>query len=465
MLRLFSRGAHAAVLLCCALFMAAAPGEDRTALDEYIAAPDPSYGYQLVRTIKDDGLTTYVLEMTSQTWLTTKEVDRPVWKHWVNIVKPDQVKSNKGLMYITGGGNGGAPPEKADDMMKQIAKATGTVVTELKMVPNQELVFAGEKQGRTEDSLIAYTWDKYLRTGDAKWPARLPMTKAAVRALDTITSFCASDDGGKHKVDEFVVCGGSKRGWTTWTTAAVDRRVVAIVPFVIDMLNVEPSFVHHWEAYGFWAPAVGDYVSMKLMDWNGTPEYRALMKIEEPFEYRSRLTMPKFIVNATGDQFFLPDSSQFYYDDLVGPKYLRYVPNADHSLKGSDAPFTLLAYYGAVLNDTKLPEYSWKVTPDDALHVKTDGKPSAVKLWYANNPEARDFRVETLGRVWKSESLSTESDGTYIGKVAKPEKGYTAFMVELTYPNGTAPPLKFTTQVKVVPDVLPYKYVAPKVPK
>jgi PhoPQ-activated pathogenicity-related protein len=418
-----------------------------------------------VRTIKEDGLTTYVIEMTSQTWLTTKEVDRPLWKHWVIVAKPDQVKSNKGLMYITGGGNGGGPPEKGEDMMKQIAKATNSVVTELKMVPNQELVFAGENFGRKEDSLIAYTWDKYLRTGDAKWPARLPMTKAAVRALDTITAFCASDEGGKAKVDEFVVCGGSKRGWTTWTTAAVDRRVVAIVPFVIDMLNVEPSFIHHWEAYGFWAPAVGDYVQMKLMDWNGTPEYKALMKIEEPYQYRSRLTMPKFIVNATGDQFFLPDSSQFYFNDLVGPKYLRYVPNADHSLKGSDAPFSLLAYYGAVLNDTKLPEYSWTVTPDDALHVKTDGKPSAVKLWYANNPEARDFRVETLGRVWKSESLSTESDGTYIGKVAKPEKGYTAFMVELTYPNGTAPPLKFTTQVKVVPDVLPFKYAAPKAPR
>jgi len=40
-------------------------------------------------------------------------------------------------------------------------------------------------------------------------------------------------------------------GLTTWTTAAVDKRVIAIVPFVIDMLNIEPSFVHHWEAYGF----------------------------------------------------------------------------------------------------------------------------------------------------------------------------------------------------------------------
>ena len=45
------------------------------------------------------------------------------------------------------------------------------------------------------------------------------------------------------------------------------------------------------------------------MEWNGTPEYRALMKIVEPYEYRQRLRMPKFIINASGDQFFLPDSS------------------------------------------------------------------------------------------------------------------------------------------------------------
>jgi PhoPQ-activated pathogenicity-related protein len=201
------------------------------------------------------------------------------------------------------------------------------------------------------------------------------------------------------------------------------------------------------------------------MDWSGTPQYGALMKIEEPFEYRSRLLMPKFIVNACGDQFFLPDSSQFYFDELLGPKYLRYIPNGDHGLATTDAPTTLLAYYGAIVNGTQLPTYSWTVEKDDSLQVKTTEKPSAVKLWYATNPKARDFRVETLGRVWKFEPLSEQGDGTYIGKVEKPPTGYTAFMVELTYPNGSAPPLKFTTQVKVVPDVLPFEYKAPDVPK
>lgn len=453
-----------ALTCLCAPTWGQNPGDERTALDEYIAAPDPVYGYKLVSKIDGQGFTTYVLEMTSQSWLTEKEVDRTVWKHWMLVTVPDEVKTSTGLLYISGGGNQSGPPTKADALTSQLATASKAVVTELKMVPNQPLVFNGDGRKRTEDDLIAYTWDKFLRTGDGRWPARLPMTKSAVRAMDTITSFCASDDGGKVAVDKFVVCGGSKRGWTTWTTAAVDQRVIGIVPFVIDMLNIEPSFRHHWEAYGFWAPAVGDYVMHKIMDWNGSPEYKALMKIEEPFEYRGRLTMPKFIVNATGDQFFLPDSSQFYFNDLVGPKYLRYVPNAEHSLNGTDVPFTLVSFFNAITRGTQLPVYSWAVESDDSIRVKTDQKPSAVKLWHATNPETRDFRVDKIGRVWKSVDLTADADGSYMGKVDKPEKGYRAFLVELTYPHEGSPPLKFTTQVKVVPDVLPFTYKQPTKP-
>src|SRR5262249_29433953 len=156
------------------------------------------------------------------------------------------------------------------------------------------------------------------------WPARLPMTKSAVRAMDAITAFAASAAGGGARVSRFVVSGASKRGWTTWTTAAVDKRVTAIVPAVIDLLNVEPSFIHHWQAYGAWSDAVHDYVEQGLMDWLGSRQFHALMHIEDPYEYRARLTMPKLLVNASGDQFFLPDSSQFYFSDLKGENHLRY---------------------------------------------------------------------------------------------------------------------------------------------
>jgi PhoPQ-activated pathogenicity-related protein len=260
-------------------------------------------------------------------------------------------------------------------------------------------------------------------------------------------------------VDPFVVAGGSKRGWTTWTTGAVDRRVVAIIPIVIDMLNIVPSFIHHWEAYGFYAPAVGDYEAMGIMDWQGTSEYRNLMKLVEPYEYRERYTMPKFIINATGDQFFLPDSSQFYFQDLPGVKYLRYVPNGDHSLKDTDAWETVVACYHAVLNGAPLPRFTWTVQPDESLRVTAPDRPAAVKLWQATNPNARDFRLETIGRAWTSAELAPESEGVYVGRVPKPDQGWTAFLVELTYaPKGSPAPLKFTTQVQVVPDVFPYKF-------
>ena len=440
--------------------------DERTALDDYVAAPDTNYTYHLVSTNRGKNHTTYVLEMTSQAWLTTKEVDRPLWKHWVTIIKPDEVDSTNALLFIGGGGNGGSPPKSADDILVQIALATKSVLAELKMVPNQPLVFAGETEGRKEDSLIAYTWDKFLRTGDPKWPARLPMTKSAVRAMDTVTAFCASPEGGKVNVNGFVVAGGSKRGWTTWTTAAVDKRVVAIVPIVIDVLNMEQSMQHHYAAYGFWAPSIGDYNAFNIMEWMGTPENAALMKIEEPYQYRHRFTMPKLLLNACGDQFFLPDSSQFYFDDLPGVKYLRYVPNADHSMKGSDAYQSLTTFYTAILKNFHLPQFSWTLEQDGSIRVTCKDTPTYAMLWQATNPEARDFRLETFGPKWESTMLASQSKGVYVAQVPKPAKGWTAFFVELGFRSSSdTPDFKFTTQVRVVPDVLPYKFVPKGRPK
>jgi hypothetical protein len=46
--------------------------------------------------------------------------------------------------------------------------------------------------------------------------------------------------------------------------------------------------------------------------------------------------------------------------------------------------------------------------------------------------------------------------------VSRPEAGWTAFFVEFTYPGAGKDPLKFTTEVRVVPDTLPYPKFVPK---
>jgi PhoPQ-activated pathogenicity-related protein len=434
-------------------------GLEKTALDRYVAAPDPAYTYEIANTIKGEGYTAYYVDMTSQTWRSAREVNRTQWKHWLVIVRPDKVTSPIGLLYIGGGDNDDGPPERIDQSLVRTALATETVVSMLYQIPNQPLIFADDNgREREEDETIAYTWDKFMRTGDENWPLRLPMTKGAVRAMDTITAVCAAPEAGNATVNRFVVAGGSKRGWTTWTTAAVDKRVIAITPFVIDLLNVIPSFEHHWEAYGFWAPAVGDYQEMGIMEWSGTPEYDALMRLVEPYSYRARYTMPKYIVNATGDQFFVLDSSQFYYDDLPGEKYLRYVPNADHSLRDSNAREGFVAFYESIVKGTPRPKYSWRVKRDGTIIARTKDKPSSVKLWQATNPNARDFRVETIGKVWTSTDLADQGGGVYTAKVPRPEKGWTAYFIELTFPSGGRVPFIFSTEVVVTPRKLPFKY-------
>lgn len=451
-----------AAITAMALLVAFTAFAAETALDRYVKKPDPSYRYEIVNKVHRDGYTTYVVDLTSQTWRKAPEVDRAVWKHWLTIVKPDRVVGTTGYLFITGGSSKDKAPAGASDTYVETSLTTHTVVAELQDVPNQPLQFQDDPRSLSEDGIIAYTWVKYMRGGDETWPLRLPMTKAAVRAMDTIAAAMSDPAAGGVKVEKFVVSGGSKRGWTTWTTAAVDPRVVAIIPFSIDLLNLEKSFEHHYRVYGFWAPAVNDYVEFGVMDWAGTPPYRKLLSIEEPYSYRYRLTIPKFMINAAGDQFFLPDSSRFYFDDLQGEKYLRYVPNADHGLKGSDARDSSLAYYQAFLSGAPRPQFHWTFEPNGDIRVTSKDKPASVKLWQATNAEQRDFRLMTIGPAYQSSDLPDQGGGMYIGRVPKPEKGWTAYFVELTYPSGGAQPFKFTTAVRVIPDTEPFAAYQPK---
>ncbi|MCA9218521.1 MAG: hypothetical protein KDB27_35880, partial [Planctomycetales bacterium] len=351
---------------------------------------------------------------------------------------------------------------RANPMITEIAKATGTVVAELRMVPNQPLVFHNDGQQRVEDDLIGYTWDQYIKTGDANWVARNPMVKSAVRAMDALTEFTAKSD--IDKVEKFVVAGGSKRGWTTWLTGAFDERVVGIVPIVIDVLNADESMRHHFAAYGFWAPAIGNYIQHDIMVRMNHPRLKELYQLVDPHYHVDRLTMPKLVLNAAGDQFFLPDSSKFYWDKLKGPKYLRYVPNGDHGLDGTDAIESLTAFYACLVHGVPLPEYSWAMEEDGGIRVSSQTAPKEVKLWQATNPEARDFRVETLGRKYTSSPLSAEANGEFVGKLEAPKSGWTAYFVELTYDLGLPVPLKLTSAVRVVPDVLPFAHKDPTLP-
>jgi len=442
--------------------------EEQTELDKYIAQPDPAFAWSVARTIPGDGYTTYLIDLTSQTWRSEKDVDKPLWKHWLTVVKPDNLKHHTAFLYIGGGNTDDEPPKDATERTIELAKYTGSIAAELFTVPNQPLIFTDSKdEKRYEDNIIAYTRVKYMATRDPSWLVRLAMVKSGVRAMDAMQQFSASEAGGNWKLDDFVVAGGSKRGWTTWLVGVVDSRVRAIIPIVIDALNSEVITRHHYEAYGFFSPALNDYVRHGLFpDKIGSPLYREILGIEDPYNYRNRarLKIPKYIVNASGDQFFLPDNSQFYYDELQAPKWLRYVENAKHDLKESDARESIASFYLSILEGKEPPQYTWQRESDGVVRVYPKQKPDEVNLWQATNPEARDFRLDTIGKAYTKSPLKPQADGSYLADVKRPLNGFTAYYVELVYKTDHPYPLKFTTGAYVVPEILPYTMPKPGEP-
>ena len=82
--------------------------------------------------------------------------------------------------------------------------------------------------------------------------------------------------------------------------------------------------------------------------------------------------------------------------------------------------------------------------------VRTSPPAPVARLWQATNATARDFRLESIGEAWTSSVLSSTPDGRYEVQVPPPSAGWTAYFVELTYPD--AAPQIYSTQVFMTPD-------------
>ena len=446
---------------------------DETALDRYIATEDNHYSWHHVSTDSDWLQKTYFLNLVSQQWLTPDEVDRPVWEHELIITVPQILRSHgkhTAVLLIDGGSNTSDPITDGEDAVGIIANALGSVVAVVRQVPNQPLYFSDEVENpRSEDEILSYSMDKYMDTGDEKWPVHLAMTKSAVRAMDAVQEFLSASKD--LRIDDFIVTGGSKRGWTTWLAAAVDPRVKAILPISADLLNLKEQFNHHWEAYGFYTEAVSDYAGYDLSCRLQSARGKELSKIIDPYYYRDRFTMPKLLVNSTGDQFFVTDSANHYYDQLPGPKFLRNTFNTDHKQGDSDSQLktleSALLWMDSVNKDQSGPDFSATLLDDGSIRVTTgdDPQPDKVVLWQATNPVTRDFRLEAIGEAWESTSLSKDAEGAFVGRVEMPEEGYIAYAVELRYDEDDFAGLLdlkqyYTSKANILPEVMPFEGTA-----
>ena len=391
-------------------------------LDEYLALKDDSFDWKIAQKTETNGRRTFLVEMTSQTW---HEI---TWKHFMYIVEPAKV-TNPGncILFITGSSIGREPRDGDRMIAESLAEMSGSVVAMLFQVPNQPLF-----GNHVEDSLIGETLLKALETQDSTWPLLFPMTKSAIRAMDTVQALFKQERDKEMK--NFVVAGASKRGWTTWLTAASqDKRVLAIAPIVINTLNKRKQMEYQLETWGDYSPSIGDYTVRNLVQDHGddVSEYKAqLWTMVDPYSYRSRLTMPKLLIHGTNDPYWTVDATRWYWDDLEGVKYLLNLPNAGHDLgdKAIKGLQTLAAFTKLACSGLPWPKMTWKQTEEAdryTVAVQSDIPAKAAKLWTAQS-ETKDFRQAR----WTSKTIEG-ANGNYTASLPKPASGHVAYYVEL----------------------------------
>jgi|TARA_B100000929_G_scaffold54040_1_gene39977 PhoPQ-activated pathogenicity-related protein len=426
-------------------------------LKDYVMRNDDSFRYEVVDTIVGDNWKEFKIKMVSGRWMSVNEIDSNEWWHWVSMVIPDDVQQTESMMIIGAGSADDQEISPTNELIVQAAIDTKSIISEVTNIPFQPIDFKDDgKDGRYEDDLIAYGWRKFLEGGaqdmDSEWLARFPMTRAVVKAMDVVQEI----NKDIHPIDSFFVTGASKRGWTTWTTAVVDDRVIGIAPIVIDLLNVVPSFTHHWRVYGEWSLAIEDYIDEGIMEWMGSKEYNKLLDIVDPYSYRKTLKLPKFIINATNDEFFVTDSWKFYWNNLAGEKHIQYIPNTDHGLNGTYKLESLVSFYNSIISDTDIPKYDWKIS-NDTIYLNIDPKLTyEIHKWEVINQDNRDFRKPVVGESWESFEIEKNEDGNYVINILKPDNGYKAALIEIIINPNSDFPFTFTSGTLVLPDVYPF---------
>lgn len=362
-------------------------GVTKTALDHFIARPQPRYTWKIDDRNSTPGLTRLDVTLTSQEWHDN------VWTHNVRIFRPDDLRHHDtAILFVNGGANGRTPGADIDAACISLAALSRMPVVAIFQVPNQPLL--GD---RYEDALIAETWLRYLDSEDETWPLLFPMVNSAVKAMDCVGEISRQEFD--RPIERFVITGASKRGWTSWLTAAADPRIIGTAPMVIDTLNFRVQMRDQKATWGFFSEQIDDYTRAGLinLDRESVPE-RKLRLMMDPHAYRERLTVPKLMIHGTNDRYWRVDALKNYWADLSQPKNVLNIPNAGHSLGGGQIQVieTVAAFAQHCADGAVMPQITWEHERDAGtrrfrMRATTDRPPARTNFWVAFSP-TRDFR-------------------------------------------------------------------------
>jgi len=347
------------------------------------------------------------------------------WDHDVSWHEPSSLglAPRTGLLYVTGG-----PVNPVDqDTLDLLAESLRLPVVGLFQIPVQPLL--GDLW---EDDLIAQTFVEFLASGEPDWPLLGPMVRSVFAAIHLL----------QGRVDQWIITGGSKRGWTSWLAGCTgDPRIVGIAPMVFDQLNARAQIRAQIDSWGTPSPMIEPYIARGLARALETPSGQRLAALVDPFTTLGNLKCPVLMVHGANDPYWTVDALGRYWDSIPGSKAVRIVPNQGHNISdGRDAAPVLAAFARALCRGEPWPEIRWE-REGTRVKASTSVPSLAGRVW-----RARGLDAPFSDRLWTSEPL--ESGLLEWGLDPGTPEMPTASFLELDFAGGAS----LTTQAFRSPD-------------
>ncbi|KAK2192164.1 hypothetical protein NP493_37g05007 [Ridgeia piscesae] len=378
-------------------------------LEDYVNRPDPTYTYTEVYRSRGFNHNAYFLNMTSQKWMDETFSNRPIWWHDMVISVPTKIiDPSVAFIYI---GSGSNEPESISPSGRE-----DTAAALRKMSQQMRTVVCHLKQ----------------------IPNQPIVFKAVVRAMDTVTDFTGRLTPALN-ITRFVIAGLSKH------------------------------LQRHQQSLGGWSFAMYNYYVENITRYLDHPRFELIMDLIDPYSSIRKYTVPTMIVDGTGDQFFLPDASHIFFNELPGPKYFQMMPDHDHSLEPmKDVMNAMIGFTIRVITGYGFPKVSWKLietATGGKIELNSTGEtPQHVRTWFAHTDShlRRDFRANfglkaTESYVdWSKDSVSDQGGGIYVAEFETPTSGWLGFLVEAVYKGPLGNRLTLTSEVYIIPNTFPF---------
>ena len=389
----------------------------------YVRLPE-GYQWKLDRRAAEGDTTRLEISLSSQVW------HGAPWKHQLSISAPARSAApDLAVIFIDR-----VPPSgTAESPLLGAVHDTGVLCASVNGV--YQACF-GATAG---EGIAKYAVQQFIATGDPTWSPFAPVAKTMVRAMDAISEATARELG--TPVKRFILTGFSKMGMAAWVAAAVDGRVVGIVPLGADALNMPGQAALK-------PTAISRFLPPGFLD---TERGAQFVRAADPYLYRARLAMPKLIVSGSNDENYFIGSVGAYFDGLPGPKWNLFLPNQTHGSTPTtpaipDNPRVrpaTVAFVRALAAGRPLPALDWSFREEGGalrLKLSASAKGASARLWSTDKLEYG---------TWTESAMAAGADGAFAGEVARPAGRALAAFGEIVFEPDGGRPYSLTTGIHV----------------